>query len=98
MKMTLEQFDFSTLTKDSVLMIEVSNQTRNDFERVQRTIQALMNNGKIPKGVLVLINSKHAPLNLREIPEKVMNEAGWIKLHLQNGSAQSLPAASGQNP
>ncbi len=98
MKLSLEQFDFSALTKDSILMAEVSNQTKDDFTRAQRTIQALFNSGKIPKGVLVLVNSKHAPMNLKEIPEKVMNENGWIKIRIQNDGEQSLPVVAAQNP
>lgn len=83
MKLTLEQFDFSALTKDSILMVEVANQSSDDFTRTQRTIKAMIDSGKIPKGVLVLINSKHSPMNLKEIPEKVMNQNGWIKLRIQ---------------
>ena len=98
MKITLEKFDFSTLTKDSILMVEISHQGQNDFKRVQNTLKALYDSGKIPRGVLCLINSKSSPIDLIEIPEKIMNQNGWIKLKIQNVPAQSPPAEPLTNP
>ena len=95
MKLTLEAFDFSGLTENSILMVEVKEAVPSNLVRVQKTIQALCAKGKIPKGVLVLINAKDQPIKLREIPEKVMNENGWIKLkvQLQNGGQESPATA-----
>lgn len=85
MKFTLEQFDFTALTKNSVLMVEINHPNKDNFDRVSKTIKSLFDSGKIAKGVLVLINTRDNPMDLKQIPEEVMNKAGWIKLKFQNG-------------
>jgi hypothetical protein len=96
MKFTLEKFEFSGLTPDSILMVEVDENSTDAFNRIHRTIKELFAQGKIPKGVVVLVNVKQHPMNLREISEKVMNENGWIKLKFQNGHQESPETAPEQ--
>jgi membrane-bound lytic murein transglycosylase len=96
MKFTLEQFDFKNLSDDSILMIEVAEQTKLAFEAVQRTAKALIDSGKIPKGTLILISLKSNPVNLKEIPKEVMNQNGWFKMKavIENASVPLPPATS----
>lgn len=80
MKITLEQFDFSTLTENSVLIAEVNAEGKANMQTAMKTIQALKTSGKVPKATLVLLALKTHPIDLREIPERIMNLHGWVRV------------------
>jgi hypothetical protein len=80
MKITLEEFDFTNLTDNSVLIAEINAEGKANFNVAYKSIQALKQSGKIPKGTLVLLAVKTHPINLREIPERIMNLHGWVRV------------------
>ena len=80
MKLTLESFDFTSVKPTDVLLVEVDATTRKGFETATKTVQALKEFKKIPYQTFVLLSSKQHPIDLKHLPEEMMNANGWYKM------------------